>query len=208
MSHQLERPDSAAGGREQGTRLSLLQGLQANSPDDWHRFVHLYKPLVYHWSGRGGVRGADADDAWQEVCRAVAAGVRRFHWGGAGETFRGWLRVITRNVIALHYRNGGRHPRARGGTGAYQQLRDVADPRTDLPEEGPPGERDGLYRRALELMQREFEEKTWRMFLLTAVEGKAPADVAALFGVTPATVRKAKSKVLHRLRTRFGGLLA
>jgi RNA polymerase sigma-70 factor (ECF subfamily) len=57
-------------------------------------------------------------------------------------------------------------------------------------------------------MQREFEEKTWRMFLLTVVEGKAPADVAALFGVTPATVRKAKSKVLHRLRTEFGHLIA
>jgi RNA polymerase sigma-70 factor (ECF subfamily) len=207
MSHQPDRLNSAGGGREQETRLSLLQGLLANNPDDWHRFVHLYKPFVYHWCNRGGVRGADADDAWQEVCRAVAAGVGKFHWGGAGGTFGGWLRVITRNVIALHYRQGARRPQASGGTGAYRQLQDVADPQADLPEEGSPGERDGLYRRALELMQRGFEEKTWRMVLLTVVEGQAPADVAAHFGVTPAAVRKAKSKVLHRLRTQLGHLI-
>ena len=45
------------------------------------------------------------------------------------------------------------------------------------------------------------------MFWLTAVEDRKPADVAARFGVTPAAVRKAKLRVLRRLREEIGDLL-
>ena len=45
------------------------------------------------------------------------------------------------------------------------------------------------------------------MFWLTAVEDRGPADVAARFGVTPVAVRKAKSRVLRRLREEFGDLI-
>jgi RNA polymerase sigma-70 factor (ECF subfamily) len=45
------------------------------------------------------------------------------------------------------------------------------------------------------------------MFWLTAVEDRGPTDVAARFGVTPVAVRKAKSRVLRRLREEIGDLL-
>ncbi len=56
--------------------------------------------------------------------------------------------------------------------------------------------------RALELVRGAFEDRTWQMFWLTVVEDQTPADVAVRFGVTPVAVRKAKSRVLHRLRHR------
>ena len=56
-------------------------------------------------------------------------------------------------------------------------------------------------------MRGEFEDRTWQMFWLTAVEDREPADVAAGFGVTPVAVRKAKSRVLRRLREEIGDLL-
>ena len=40
------------------------------------------------------------------------------------------------------------------------------------------------------------------------VDGQMPADIAADLGVTPAAVRKAKSRVLHRLRQEIGDLIA
>ena len=66
---------------------------------------------------------------------------------------------------------------------------------------------DDAYRRGLELVRGEFEERTWQMFWLVVVEDRLPADVAAQLGVSPAAVRKAKSRVLHRLKEEVGDLI-
>ena len=62
-----------------------------------------------------------------------------------------------------------------------------------------------LYRRALEQVRGEFEERTWQAFWLVAVEGRTTAEVAAQTGVSPAAVRQAKSRVLRRLRQELLG---
>ena len=64
-----------------------------------------------------------------------------------------------------------------------------------------------MLHRALEAIAADFEERTWQMFWLTAVDGREPADVAVQFGVTPVAVRKAKSRVLQRLRAEIGDLI-
>jgi RNA polymerase sigma-70 factor (ECF subfamily) len=57
------------------------------------------------------------------------------------------------------------------------------------------------------LIRGEFEERSWQMFWRTVIDDRPAADVAAEMGVTPAAVRKAKSRILHRLKEHFGELL-
>ena len=84
----------------------------------------------------------------------------------------------------------------------------MADPAaTDFPETDPPSELEALRLRALELVRGQVVERTWRAFWLTAIEGNAPAKVAASLGVSPTAVRMAKSRVLHRLKEQFGELI-
>ncbi|HEY1379514.1 MAG TPA: hypothetical protein VGF55_22110 [Gemmataceae bacterium] len=42
---------------------------------------------------------------------------------------------------------------------------------------------------------------------MTVVDGRSPVDIAAETGVSPAAVRMAKSRVLHRLKEAFGDLV-
>jgi RNA polymerase sigma-70 factor (ECF subfamily) len=191
----------------QGTSLTLLARVRANEADAWDRLVRLYSPLVRYWCLRGGLQDSDADDVVQEVCRSALVGLADFQRDRPGDTFRGWLRIITRNALALHFRRKGRQPLASGGSAAFDSLQELADPRVDLPDDDPPAELQGLYRRALELVRGEFEERTWQMFWLTVVDDRPPTDVAAQFGVTPVAVRKAKSRVLRRLREEIGDLI-
>lgn len=58
----------------------------------------------------------------------------------------------------------------------------------------------------MELLEAEFEPRTWQMFWRVTAEGQAVKDVAADFGVTPGAVRVAKSRVLQRLREELKGL--
>ena len=208
MRDPAETPPGASDPRR-GTSLTLLQRLRASEPDAWQTLVHLYTPLLYHWCARSGLQGADADDVLQEVFRAVATHLDGFRRDRQGDTFRGWLRAITRNMILLHFRKGGRQPQGSGGSDALAQLQEVADPTSVPPDDAEEAETetDGLRRRALDLVRGEFEERTWQMFWRTFVDERSPVDVAADMGVTPAAVRKAKSRVLHRLKEEFADLI-
>jgi RNA polymerase sigma-70 factor (ECF subfamily) len=202
-----EPQDTPQPSMEGGTSLTLLVRLRANEAAAWDTMVHLYRPLVCHWCLRAGLQGADADDIAQEVFQAAATHLEQFRRDRPGDSFRAWLRGITRNKILLHFRRHGRHAPARGGTDAFIQLQELADEPDPIGADDSASETDGLFQRALDLVRGEFEARTWQMFWATTAEGRSPVDVAADLGVTPGTVRKAKARVLHRLREEFGDLI-
>jgi RNA polymerase sigma-70 factor (ECF subfamily) len=212
MDKERDPPDEAhtpqPGHRPPGTSLTLLQRLLDNEPEAWRIMVQLYTPLLCHWCTRGGVRGADAEDVVQEVLRVAASRLDKFRREREGDSFRAWLRGITRNMLLVHFRRASRQPQAIGGSGVLSQLGEVADPAAaESPEDDPPSELEALRRRALELVRGQVAERTWRAFWLTAIEGHAPAEVAASLGVSATAIRMAKSRVLHRLKEQFGELI-
>ncbi len=189
---------------DRSTSLTLLEQVRNRDEAAWGRLVHLYSPLVVHWCHAAGVRGPDADDLAQDVFHAVFKGLDGFRRDRAGDTFRGWLRGITRFKVQDYHRRRAAEPAAQGGTDARRRLEQLTEP--ELPEDTP-ADLGALYRRALELVRGEFEERTWTAFWRAAVEDQSPAHIAEDLGLSPAAVRKAKSRVLHRLRQEVGDLL-
>src|SRR5207245_2054140 len=105
---------------ENSTSLSLLDRLRGRDQEAWHRLLHLYGPLVSHWCSRKGLRPQDADDIQQEVFRAVVTSLDKFRLDRPGDTFRGWLRGITKNKLLDYYRRRQTQPEAQGGSEAQQ----------------------------------------------------------------------------------------
>jgi RNA polymerase sigma-70 factor (ECF subfamily) len=189
---------------ERVTSLSLLDRARRHDEPSWHRLVTLYGPLVEYWCRRSGARTEDAADLAQEVFLAVAQGLERFERRGPG-SFRGWVRGITRHKLLDYYRRAGRQPGAAGGSTAFERLQEIPDPQPGSDEDAD--EVSGLYRRALDLIRGEFEERTWQAFWLTAVEGREAPAVADDLGLSPVAVRIAKSRVLARLRAEAEDLI-
>jgi RNA polymerase sigma-70 factor (ECF subfamily) len=189
------------------TSLTLLQRAQARQPDAWERLVDLYAPLVLHWCRRAGLGDDDSADVFQDVFRSVTEHLHEFRRDRPGDTFRGWLRIITRNKVLDHFRRQQRQPTAAGGSAMHLQLQEVPDP---LPADDDPSENALLtqqLRRALELIRPEVEERTWTAFWKVQIDGLEPSAVADELGMTPAAVRKARYRVLDRLRQELGDLL-
>ena len=188
------------------TSRSLLLRVKSNDQDAWQRLVGLYSPLVEYWCRQGGVQGDDLQDVAQDVFAAVAAGLKTYRQDGPGASFRGWLRGIARHKLRDHFRRGP--SRAEGGTEALLRLREVPaeDEAPDLSEGD--GEVASLYRRALDQVRGQFEERTWQAFWRVAMDEHSPADVAAELGISPNSVRQAKSRVLRRLKEELGELIA
>ena len=188
------------------TSRSLLARLRDDDADAWDRLVSLYAPMVYFWCRKQQLPNQDMPDVVQEVFKSVAANIASFRKERAKDTFRGWLRTITRSKVADYYRHQQDRPKAAGGTVALRRLSQVpAEPKHDEPEdEQVEGE---LFLRAMEIIQRDFQEHTFQAFWRTVVDGKAPKDVAEELSMSPGAVRIAKSRVLHRLRQGLGELL-
>jgi RNA polymerase sigma-70 factor (ECF subfamily) len=195
----MARPSSDA------TSVSLLEQVRGQDQQAWQRLVALYGPLVARWCRLGGVRAGEEGDVAQEVFLAVFAGLGDFQRRRPG-SFRSWVRGITRFKLADHRRRRRGWAPAAGGTAAQELIREVPDPQAGA--EDDTAEVSGLYHRALELIRPEFEERTWQAFWRSAVEGHPTDLIAADLGVSAVTVRVAKSRVLGRLRSEVGDLIA
>lgn len=194
-----------------GTSASFIGRVKSDDPAAWDRLVHLYGPLIEQWCRHWRLQSHDTADVMQEVFQAVAVHASDFRKQGRQDTFRGWLRVITRNKVLDHFRRLNREPGGAGGTTAQRRLADIADgPTGDLTSDGSlSGDSDEellLFHRALDLIRDEFAERTWQAFWRTSVDGLPAPDVGAELDMSPGAVRVAKSRVLQRLRRELGDL--
>jgi RNA polymerase sigma-70 factor (ECF subfamily) len=189
---------------------SLLDRLREQDVEAWRRLTDLYGPLVYSWCRRAGLMPADAADVMQEVFIAVSRAIKSFRRDLPGSTFHGWIATITRNKIQDHFRRCATQPLALGGSDVQQMLQNLEalDERSVSIDAAPSSaDRRVLLGRATELVQAEFEERTWRAFWMTVVESRSPADAAEDLGISLNAVYKARSRVLRRLREELEGLL-
>jgi RNA polymerase sigma-70 factor (ECF subfamily) len=152
-----------------------------------------------------GLYPEDRDDVFQEVFLKVHRGLPSLRHGEARQTFRGWIRIITRNCIVDLARRRAAQPRP--GMDHYGKLIDLAEDRLADSEANEHSVRQQAIARALAILKPEFADAHWRAFWRTAVDGLSATEAATELSLTPAAVRKIKSRVLARLRSEFEGLL-
>jgi RNA polymerase sigma-70 factor (ECF subfamily) len=179
--------------------------VRLRQPEDrvaWSRFVDLYTPLLYRWARAVGLQESDAADLVQEVFILLLRKLPDFSYNRQ-RSFRAWLRTVMLNKW-----------RERCRRRAAATTNDPAVAIETVPADGP-GNADLweaeyqqlLFRRALEIMQSEFQPRTWKACWGVVVEGRSAADVGAELGLNVAAVRSAKFRVLCRLREELDGLL-
>lgn len=210
---QSSPPSSPAGARvATPTSRSLIAKARAHDDEAWRRLLGLYSPLIQFWCRKMQVPVQDIPDVSQGVFQAVATNIASFHREAPGDSFRAWLRAITRSKAIDYHRARGRQPAAAGGSTANFLLSQFPDEvSNETPSDSLAGEeshvapgRTAILQAALEFIEGEVHGPTWRAFWKVVVEGRAPADVAAELGMTPGAVRVAKCRVLARLRAELG----
>lgn len=183
------------------TSASLLNRLKnGNQPEAWGRFVHLYAPLLYCWARRLGAQDADASDLLQDVFTLLHQKLPGFTYL-PGKSFRAWLRTV---LVNKWRENRRRRFLPTCPDPAVTSEVAAPDSLADLEEEESRG---FLVRRALQLMQTDFTETTWKACWETTVGDKAPAEVADELGISVRAVYLARIRVLQRLRQELGDLL-
>jgi RNA polymerase sigma-70 factor (ECF subfamily) len=185
------------------TCTRLLVQLARQEPEAWRKLVRVYGPVVRYWVVRAGLNKADLADVFQEVFLAVHRNIADYQRQSGVAKFRAWLKAITHSKVQDHHRRKGKQPQGQGGTTALQRLgelehsaaeEDEADPALAQPEDA------FIAQRTVQLIRQEFREGTWKAFELTTLKGLTSQQAAAQLGISPLAVRKAKSRVLQRLK--------
>lgn len=194
--------------RQGSTSHSLIDRLRNNEAPAWRDLVYLYSPLIQFWARKAGLPEIECPDIMQEVFRSVVTGIHQFQKLDQTDTFRGWLRTITRFKVADYFRKNQDNPDAVGGTDLHNLLQIASDLDDDFDgdQQALIAEHEHL-RRALEMIRADFKEKTWQAFWEVVVENRSTDEVAATLQMTTGAVRVAKSRVLKRLRDRLGEYL-
>ncbi len=191
------------------TCASLISRARTRDETAWCELVDLYGPLVAHWCHRCGFDSHATADCVQDVFSAVSRSLTGYRSPGRSGGFRSWLWTITSNKVRDRIRREHDHDRAAGGSTALANLQMLADPQGEplsLLDEEPTSHDDlrSLMARAMEQVRAEFEQKSWEIFLRSTVDQLPTQVVAEQFGVTPATVRQVRSRIMRRLRQQLG----
>ena len=117
------------------------------------------------------------------------------------------LVTMARNKILDHFRRDQRQPAAAGGSDIQRRLNEMADPLSDEPDAAEDQIMTRQLHQALESIRPGLEETTWRAFWKVQMENREPREVADEMGMTPAAVRKARYRVLERLKAEMGELI-
>lgn len=185
------------------TRLSLISRVRREDSRAWQELVELYRPLVAFWCKRRGVRQSDINDTVQDVFFAVCRSLDTYSASRTNGCFRAWLWTITRNKIIDSLRKASKIPQATGGSTALHAASQIPV-KFDADEDSERTEFARLTRRALGQVECEFEPKSWRAFWRSTIDNVPIAVVAEELHITPATVRKHRSRILRRLREQLG----
>jgi len=183
------------------TRASLLIRLrEGGDAEAWREFVHLYAPVIYGFARKRGLQDADAADLMQDVLRSVSSAVPRLEYDPVRGTFRGWLFTVTRNKVFNFLDSRSRRVQASGDSRMQQRLEQHAGGDGNLSADWEADYQRARAAQAMDRVKGEFQAATWEAFFLTAVEGRAPAQVAARVGLSVGAIYVAKSRVIARLR--------
>ena len=187
------------------TSITLLERLRLQ-PDEaaWKRFIDLYAPLIRGWLRRYSVAEHDAEDLTQEVLTVMVREFSHFEHNQQRGAFRNWLRTVTVNQLRLLWRTRRRQDEA--NSAMAQMLDQLADPNSSLSHLWDQQHDQHVAARLMEMIQPQFEAKTWQAFRRVALDGMKAAIVAQELGISVNAVLLAKSRVLSRLRQELRGL--
>jgi RNA polymerase sigma factor (sigma-70 family) len=181
------------------TRASLLVRLRdGGDVGAWREFVRLYAPIIYGFARKRGLQDADAADLMQDVLRSLSSAVHRLEYDPVRGTFRGWLFTVTRNKVFNFLESRSRRVQGSGDSRVQQRLEQHAD--GDQSADWEADYQRSMVSQAMERVKGEFQNATWEAFLLTAVEGRTPAQVSSRVGLSVGAIYVAKSRVIARLR--------
>jgi len=195
------------------TQMSLIEKAKANEPVAWEVVFRLYAPLIKRWARGNGVRCShEIENICQEVFTRIVKNLPSFQKRKNSGSFRGWLRVITRNYIYTNYTVSSKLLTV-GGSEWHRQLLQIpfnersVNSLLDSASDDHPDEASLIFKQIMAWVESEYSPKQKRAFKGVVIEQRPAREVAEDLNVSVNIVYQNKSRILARIREVFRELV-
>ncbi|MBI5764015.1 MAG: sigma-70 family RNA polymerase sigma factor [Planctomycetes bacterium] len=177
-----------------GTLLARIAN--PGDAEAWPEFCAKYEEMIRAFARRQGVMGANADDIVQDVLMSLSKAMPGFEYRPEKGKFRSYLKtVVVRSIYRWRERESG-EARAQD----VDEISRAADNDEALSVVWEEEWRQHHLRRAMRMIQAEFNAADLACFQAYVVDGEGAAEVASRMGMTTSHVYDAKYRILNRLR--------
>ena len=183
------------------TSKSLLERAKDDPKSDaWFKLISIYEPLIAGWIVRAGVEQSEVGDISQEVFQTMSHELGAFEHNGRTGAFRNWLKTTTINRCRRYWESKKRRARLSGTINGPDVLNQLADPNSELSKTWDDEHDHYVIDRILKLVEREFDPKSFEVFVRNALKAESPELLAREYEISVGQVYKIKFRVMKRLR--------
>ncbi len=178
------------------TRATIFIRLRDDKSDvrelSWQEFANRYSRVIVGFARNSGLPAHEADDVLQDVLLGFFRVSDRFEYDPSKGRFRGYLKRVTLNAMRMQHRR----KRPEAGLDAEQVQHDETQSDVAWNNEWT----RLVLSRAMEEASQKFEPQTWKAFELYGRRSVPYEEVAKQLGMSPESVRHAKSRVAKAVR--------
>lgn len=180
------------------THHSLLERVKDRRDSvAWQEFYDFYRPLVLRYGRQRGLRPADAEEIVGQCFESLSQAMQSFEYQPSRGKFKSWLRKLVERKISDHL---ARRREDLLSNSMIDALVPDGDPRDEIWEQSWKNE---TLSACLRQVRSEINDRSFRVFHLSVIEGWPPSKIASMLDMTPEQVYRAKYKVLQNIREKL-----
>ena len=182
------------------TRSSLLRRVRdLDDATGWDEFDRLYRPLLVTYARQRGLRLEEADEIAQQCMTALVPRMQTFT---RKSSFRGWLRGMVDHKVSDFLTQSRKHRRA--GT---ELLAQTPDPGRTPEELWQQQWNHTHLAYCLDSLRIDYAPHTLQAFAMYVLQERPVKEISRRLGMTPNQIYVAKTRVMARIRERFGEMI-
>ena len=183
------------------TSKSLLEKAKDDPKSDaWFELIRIYEPLISGWIVRAGVEQSEVGDISQEVFQTMSRELEAFEHNGRTGAFRNWLKTTTIYRCRRYWESKKRRAGLSESDDGADVLNQLADSNSELSKTWDNEHDHYVIQRILKLVEREFEPKSFEVFVRYVLKDESPEMLASKYEIPVGQVYKIKFRVMKRLR--------
>ncbi len=180
------------------TQLTIIAGVRTQDPDRWREFDSIYRPMLFAYLRKQGLKEFEANDVVQDVFVKVLSKIHTYD--RAKCKFRSWLFSLAHNAMVDRARQQASYQKALDGWAALV-LQATPTDSIRMEQEWVELHRKRILAHALKTTQECTSSKAWTCFEQRLLRNRPAAQVAADLKLKPRAVYVYACRVLKQVRT-------
>jgi RNA polymerase sigma factor (sigma-70 family) len=158
------------------TRVSIIVGVRQNDPERWREFDDIYRPILFTYLRKQGLKDSDVKDVIQDIFVKLLRKIQTYD--STICRFRTWLFKVAQHTLIDHARRRATHQKALEGW-AIHMLKVGPSDSVKMERQWNTIHRENILAYALKVVRARVSSKAWACFDQRLLGNRPAAEIAA-----------------------------